>query len=863
MEFLERDEPLTFLRDGFAKAVSGEGHCFFIAGEAGIGKSSLLNAFLKEVEGKSKTYVALNDSLFTPRPLGPLYDFALQMDSDAAQKIVTTSSRAELFLLFARELTQHARPVVIVIEDIHWADEATLDFIKFFSRRITRTNCLLLLTYRDDEIYQQHPLRNVLGELSTNAFTRIQLKALSIEAVQTLATVKGFDGEEVYGISGGNPFYVNEIIAGYSGSVPENVKDAILSVYNRQTEATKNAWQILSVIPEGLEWAWLNKIDVSLQEAIDESLSKGILIQRNNRIVFKHELFRRAIESSLSPFKRLQLNKTILQLFFPLFEQQGAIERIVHYAKNGGENNLVVQFAPLAAKQAATVGAHTEAAKLYLAAIEYTEEKVPYLMVELYEAYTYECYLTNRIKEAIIYEGKALKIWQQKEDAERIGNSLRFLSRLWWYDGHRQEAEGYGTQAIETFAPLPPSKGKAMAFSNLSQLKMLSEEVEECIRWGTLAMEMSKELNDEETLCHALNNVGSVKWLSGLPSEGMALLKESLRLALKNTFHEHAARAYTNIISSSLNAKEYDVTATYLADGLAYCEELDLDSWLRYILSKKAKLLMETGNWKEAFGIAENLLSNPTQPGIVKIGALVVKATIMIRRGDAGALSLLQEAKASAFVAKEHQRIIPVVIACLEYEWLTGETTLTEEEFKTTLALIDTIDNRCLNSEAVFWIKKARPADAQKDNPGKRHQKLEGIKSPTGLLQKSGEGPYQTALFLFDGDEDDKRAALTLLQNLGAVAVYQKLKQEMRLSGIKKIPRGVRPSTQSNPAQLTSRELDILQLLRTGAQNKEIASVLFISPKTVDHHISSILFKLDVSSRTKAVSAAERLGILK
>ena len=85
----------------------------------------------------------------------------------------------------------------------------------------------------------------------------------------------------------------------------------------------------------------------------------------------------------------------------------------------------------------------------------------------------------------------------------------------------------------------------------------------------------------------------------------------------------------------------------------------------------------------------------------------------------------------------------------------------------------------------------------------------------------------------------------------------------MRSGGIKKIPRGLRESTKTNPAQLTNRELDILQLLQKAVQNKEIAQTLFISPKTVDHHISSILFKLDVNSRVKAVGEAIRLGILK
>ena len=123
--------------------------------------------------------------------------------------------------------------------------------------------------------------------------------------------------------------------------------------------------------------------------------------------------------------------------------------------------------------------------------------------------------------------------------------------------------------------------------------------------------------------------------------------------------------------------------------------------------------------------------------------------------------------------------------------------------------------------------------------------------------------PFEKAFALFEGTEDDKINALLIFQQLGADAVYEKIKMEMRVGGIKKIPRGLRESTRTNPAQLTNRELDVLQLLKHGVQNKEIAETLFISTKTADHHVTNILFKLDVNSRLKAVNEAVRLGILK
>lgn len=865
MGLIEREGFLNLLQTKFSIVAEGEGHCVFVSGEAGIGKTSLVKEFCKGLKKEHKVFQGTCDALFTPRLLAPLYDIALQLRSDLFQNNNDAADRAGLFSRFFHELSIQKEASVIVFEDIHWADEATLDFIKFFVRRIAQSRCLFILTYRDDEINPGHPLRNVLGDLSPDTFSRIQLTPLSREAVYKLAEKKGYDAENVYNISGGNPFYVNEILASYSPGVPDNIKNSILSVYDRQDEGTKNAWQICSILPGGLEINRFAKIKSLWDQEMDHCFALNIIIIKNGRVIFKHELYRRTIEGSLSPFKRIALNKKILDLFLTSFEEEGAIEQIIHYAKNANENKLVVKYAPIAARQAASVGAHIEASKLFLTAIEYSEGNDMNQLVEFYEAYAYECYLTNQIEAAIIYQGKALKIWQEKNQIEQAGNSLRFLSRLWWFDGNREKGEKYGIQAVEVLQSQPPSKAKAMAFSNMSQLKMLSEETAECVQWGSLALEMAKEINDDETLCHALNNVGSVQWrVPSSKENGKKNLTESLDIALKNSFHEHAARAYSNIISNSLALKEYDLSRQFLQDGINYCEERNLDSSKNYKLYLKSRILLETGDWSQAASIAENLLANPSLLGTVKISALAVLTAIKIRRGEPNALPLLMEAKTLAFKTKEHQRIIPLVISLLEYEWLAGKKVITEEELKLCLGLVQMNGSIPLNSEFDFWLQKARKQRTGLSLLYEPYKLLRAgkINAAVSFWEKKG-CPFEKAFVLFEGNEYDKKNALLIFQQLGANPVCEKIKMEMRADGIKKIPRGLRESTKANPAQLTNRELDVLQLLQKGVQNKEVAGVLFISPKTVDHHISNILFKLDVNSRSKAVAEAVRLGILK
>ena len=865
MELVERAGFLTILQSHFNDVAKGEGHAVFVSGEAGIGKTSLVRAFCKELTDECNIYQGTCDALFTPRPLAPLYDILLQMHEDVPAISGQIEDRAAFFTQFFHDLKNMRGITMLIIEDIHWADEATLDFIKFLARRITQLRCVFILTYRDNEIHSRHPLRNVLGQLQSGSFTRIQLPPFSRDAVDRLAQEKGYNGEDVYSISGGNPFYVNEILAGYSAGIPDNIKDSILSVYNRLDEKTKHIWQVLSVMPTAFDLRSLEKLEPNFIEAIESCLETKILIVDKGLIFFKHELYRRTVESSLSPLLRVALHKKILGLLLESFEENRKIEQIIHHAKNANEYDLVVRYAPVAARQAASVGSHIEATKLYLSAIEYYQGNDEDLLIQFYEAYAYECYLTNQIREAIIYSGKALNIWKKKNHTEKIGNCMRFLSRLWWFDGNRKQAESFGGQAIQALDSLPTSRAKAMAYSNMSQLKMLSDQVEDCMFWGEKAISMAKELNDDEILCHALNNVGDVQIrIFSTRKQGIELLQESLNIALKNSYHEHAARAYTNLGHNGMLIKDYALAKKAFDEGIQYCEERNLDSWTMYMLASLARVHFETGSWNDALKIAEDLLKGDYLPPPAKIFALVVVGSIRTRRGEADAYPLLNEAKSKAMQTMELQRIVPALSALLEYEWIKGTRCIEEEVINNTISMMNQMGNLYENSEFAFWLKKARNQELplQEVYEGYKLDNLKNVHRAATSWQNAG-CPYEEGLALFEGDEDDKRKAISIIHKLGALAVYEKLKFEMRSSGIKSIPRGLRKSTQENPALLTDRELEVLQLLNEGMQNKEIAARLFISAKTVDHHISAILFKLDVNSRTKAVQEAIRLAILK
>ena len=870
MRLIERQSYIDSLKEQFSKIADGEGHCIFVCGESGIGKTSLLKAFTKDLKKDYQVYEGTCDALFTPRPLAPLYDIAWQIRHDLIDSSTDLHDRAGLFSRFFQELKKQDQISIIVFEDIHWADEATIDFIKFMGRRITHLQCMFILTYRDNEIHPLHPLSNIFGQLSPDSFTRIALNPLSQEAVIKLAEEKGYDGEKVFEVSGGNPFYVNEILSSYSEGVPANIRDAIISAYNRTNEKTRQVWDLLSVIPGKFEIKYLEKFAPAYLEAVDNCMQLQILIQQEGQIFFKHELFRIAIENHLSPLRRVSLNKTILELFLRDFEENNEIERIVHHSKNANAYDLVVKYAPIAAKSAACVGSHIEASKLLYTAIEFFQGDDPDIRISMYESYAYECYLTNSIKQAIIYAGKTLRLLKAAGDVERTADCMRFLSHLRCCDGDRKTALSLGLEAIGILSEEPPSKVKAMAFSNISQLKMHFDDLADSMDWAMKSFAVARGLNDEEALCPALINIGTLNMI--IPSswnEGVEQLRKSLSISLKNSYHEHAARAYANLARNAFRLKDYEFVNNILEDGIRYSDERELPYWNFTILSVKARLMFDKGKWNEAYIIAEKLL-NHEYHGSFEIHAVLVMALIKMRKGEFDeAFQLIIKAKALTSKGIELQTMIPLVVASLEYEWLTAQRILETDDLNMVLKMIEGSALTIENSELAFWLMKVRKQHlALKEVYEGYHVKnvagahKAAIHKAAAHWNKLGN-PYARAMVLFEGSDDDKKDAISIVQDLGADSAFERMKLEMRSSGIKGIPRGLRKSTKLNAALLTGREMDVLELLKDGLQNKEIANKLFISAKTVDHHISAILFKLDVNSRVKAVNEAIKLELIK
>src|SRR5947207_3096083 len=593
MELLERKQFLVELEAILKDLGVGGGRFVLISGEAGIGKTSLVERFAKEHEKGASVLWGACDALFTPRPLGPLYDIAHQTQGNLLELLEAEAPRASIFSAVLDELESGRGPVIAVIEDVHWADEATLDLLKFLGRRINRINSLLIVTYRDDEVGADHPLRLVLGDLPHLA--RLRLPPLSVAAVERLADQAGRPLEELYTVTGGNPFFVTEALASKEPGVPVTVRDAVLSRAARLSPASSAVLQLVSVIPARTEIWLLNDTINPDMAGLEECVSAGMLRYEGETITFRHELARRAVEDSIAVPRRQSLHHLVLKALLSR-GPEGQLARIVHHAAQAGDSAAALKYAPLAARQAAALNAHREAAAYYQIALRYADRVTPEELAGLLECRSYECYLTDQMEDALQTRRQAVEIWQQLGDERRRGDNVRWMSRLTWSLGRTKEAEDYSIEAVTILESLPPGPELAMAYSSRAQLHMLADEKQEAVHWGSRAIELAEKLGTTETLVHALNNVGTAELLAHYES-GRIKLEESLRLGLANNYQDHVARAYTNLASATVRDRTYRLAIRYLGDGITYTTERDLDFYKLYMTAWRARVHFEQGDW--------------------------------------------------------------------------------------------------------------------------------------------------------------------------------------------------------------------------------------------------------------------------
>lgn len=860
MELVERDVVLRALEDRLRCVACGVGHTALIAGEAGIGKTSLLDA-LAQRRAQANLWWGTCDALQTPHPLAPLQDIARSTAVQFGALLGADGSRVALFEAVLADLQRSRGPTLVVIEDVHWADDATLDLLKFLGRRIDRVACLLVVSYRDDELTPAHPIRRLLGELPSSLVTRVELPRLTPDAVDLLARRALQSPAGIYEVTHGNPFFVTELLRHGGDGVPRSVQDLVLTRFARLGPGAQAIVRLASVVPAKIERWLVDRLLAPKVALFEECLNSGLLVSAESALSFRHELARAAIEASLPEPVAHALHAAVLAALVGEDQERVTLARLVHHATRAGDAAAILRHAPGAARQARLRGAHREAAAHYRTALEHARGVADADCAAWLDAYARECQLTDRLDEAIAARMRLGELHRRAADIEAEADNLSQLALACVSALRDTEADAASRRAIELLESQPPSARLAGAYRVEGQLRMLNRECEASLAWSNKAIRLAEQFGDQETLAAAISTLGAATMFLGYEA-GCAHLRRALELAFAGGFHYVAANTYNSLGSGAGELYRLHDARHAMTQAIAFADEHEIDIYRNYCVSWLAVCDMYLGRWESALAHALDIIQQPLTCSASRLMALVAVGRLRARRGDAGVAEALDEALALALRSGALQYIAQVRGARAEAAYLRGDPSAVSAEAQPALALAVDHSHAWFSGELAYWMRRVDAlADAPQPCAEPFALQIDGRWQEAADAWARLDCPYERARALSEGDADAQLEALALFEQLGACPAADKVRRQLRAAGTRSLPRGARASTQSNPYQLTAREVEVLLLLCEGLRNSEIAARLSRSVRTVDHHLAAVFTKLGVGSRTEAAAAALQAGL--
>jgi ATP/maltotriose-dependent transcriptional regulator MalT len=849
---LERDREL----ETFAELLEGPerhgGRVVLIRGEAGIGKSALIQTFQTRFAQESRWHIGYCDDLQTPQPFAPLWDIAAEVP--AVAEALRAQDRYRVFESVFDLLGEPGPPVVLVLEDTHWSDEATLDAIRYLGRRIARTTGLLVITYRTGEVGEDHPLRSVVGDLPIDAVVRIEPSPLSRAAVARIVDGAGLDPDQVMASSRGNPFLVTEMRAVGADAVPVSVRDSVMARVERLDAGSRALLKAMAVIPGHIGLGELISLTGANPAQLAECERMELIEMQAGQVAFRHDLIRRAIESTLTYSELADTHARVLDLL-PAGTDPA---RLVHHARGANDIDRFVPLALEAARRAAAVSSNREAVAHYRS-LEHHLAAFPEVTAGeiLLEWALIEHYLED--PRAVLLFDSAIEIKRRTGTMKDLAAALVVGSDVKRARGLFQQAHEHVDEAIAVLHGDESAPQLAAALAAKAWLLIHRGDIPTAEALSQRALELADRTGNAPASLDAASALGTLAYVRGEPG-GLDMMEGVRRRARDLALYVEEVSTLLRIGRVAIEIRDLARAADYgrQARSAAARHELSVLETEAAVIMAEAQL--GSGEWSAA--------EDQTVEAIGRHPAVDVRferllGVLGVRSGRGDAMGHLERSWKLAEASGEIDHLLEAGAGLLEAMWVTGpvDTAMVER----CAGLVE----RGIEDEypwpagwLAFWLWSLDAlADIPPGLPSTWNDLFAGRVETAARTWESRGYPYEQALCLAHGTKSQQLEALDVMEQLGATQVAGRLRRDLRQAGVS-VPRGRGRATRSHGAGLTRRQAEVLDLLAAGLSNPEIADRMFLSTRTVENHVSAVMSKLGAATRADAVAEALRRDLI-
>jgi DNA-binding CsgD family transcriptional regulator/tetratricopeptide (TPR) repeat protein len=974
-----RTAELAELEAALSDAAAGRPSLVFVAGESGVGKTRILDEAARRARAAggrllSGDCVELGEGElpYAPivaalRPLARDGDPALDALPDGARVELNRllpglgmpesgtdtdgagAAQGRLFeaLLALLDQLGAEHPVVLIVEDLHWADRSTRNFLTFLARSVCRERILVIGSYRPDELHRRHPLRPLLAELERGeGARRIELAPLTrAELAEALDDILGAPPggdlvDRLYMRSEGNPLFAEELLAAGMdgrGALPPTLREALML---RIEALPADAQELLRLLAAGqrmdhelLEVA--SGIDPrEVREALREAISSHIVTVNDMGFYsFRHALLREVVHDDLLPGEHAALHRAIASALEDRLRNEGGgahrAAAIAHHYRAAGDQPAALVASVRAAEAAMAVQAYGEAGDLLDRAIELlgqvpdAEQLAGADHAELLERAARARYYEGALPRAAALFEKALELVDSEAEPRRAALLYGWLERTLMHWGHADEGEAALDRALSLLPPGEISPERAWLLTNRTKALMLRSRFEEAVAAGREAEPLVLEAGDAGTRAGLLNALGVALMATGAEDEGVAMLREAIDVARSGSRKYQLGSSYTNLSEALHLAGRSEEGLAVAIEGRQAGPGTDREG--AWISLQGAEILIDLGRLDEAETFLPHDDDRPAY-GMYLTNVDLRRGELALLRGDhAGARAYLDEAGEAARRAGQPQYYGPHATFMGELLRREGDLEGARAVVEAAVPLLEDDTVRVARLAALGARVEADAAERARDlgratdagdaaTRAARHaEAAERAVGPRTPVERAfaAEAAAHAARARGEDATDRLREAIASFQALGRphpVAALRLILAECVLRGGDRdaaaelageaaqataamgahwlagearsflvrarlpLPAGcdqdelaavAAPESEADPFGLTPREREVLAMVAEGATNREIGERLFMAEKTASVHVSRILAKLDVRSRTEAAAVAHRHGLVR